>query len=202
VKTVGCEDHEELYQDGLCMAAKLLDGLERRGKSVTPGNVAYYTILHLKSGRRSYSTGHTDVMGSATQIGKNSMVLSFEEEVGWDAETDEAVNLGELLASSAEDPSMTAARNLDWESFLDQSDPRYLCIIYDLASGHTMLDTARACRMTYHDVRLIRDRLVEDLEEFMGDDAIADASRVPAWRGNLQVDKEKMACRADRRRVG
>jgi len=89
VKTVGCEDHEELYQDGLAMAAHMLDGLEKRGKEVTPGNVAYYTLLHLKSGRRSYSTGHTDVMGSATQIGHNSMVLSFEEEVGHDDELNE-----------------------------------------------------------------------------------------------------------------
>ena len=54
VHKVGAEDDEELYQDGLAMAAKLLDGLERRGKQVTPGNVAYYTILHLKSGG-----GHT-----------------------------------------------------------------------------------------------------------------------------------------------
>lgn len=43
---------------------------------------------------------------------------------------------------------------------------------------------------------------MEDLEEFMGDDAIADAVRPAAWRGNIQVDKEKMACRADRRRRG
>ena len=200
VHKVGCEDDEELLADGVAMAAHLMDGLEQRGKQVTPGNVAYYTLLHLKSGRRSYSTGHTDVMGSGTQIGHNSMVLSFEEEVGWDAETDEAVNLGDLLASSAEDPSMSAARNLDWEDFLDQSDPRYLCIIYDLASGHSMFDTAKACRMTYHDVRLIRDRLVEDLEQWMGPSAIEDAARVPAWRGSIMVDREKTACRADRRR--
>ena len=82
VNKVGAEDDEEIFQDGLCMAAKLMDGLEKRGKQVTPGNVAYYTLLHLKSGRRSYSTGHTDVMGSATQIAHNSMVLSMEEEVG------------------------------------------------------------------------------------------------------------------------
>jgi len=200
VKTVGCEDHEELYQDGLALAANMLDRLEQRGKQVTPGNVAYYTILHLKSGRRSYSTGHTDVMGSATQISQNSMVLSFEEEVGYDAELDEAVRLEDMLTGSHDDPSTAGARNLDWEEFISTHDCRYLCIIHDLASGRTMIDTARACRMTYNDVRIIRDRLVEELEEWLGPDAIADASHVPSWRGNVLVNREKTACRADRRR--
>jgi len=200
VRTVGCEDHEELYQDGLAMAAHMLDGLEKRKKQVTAGNVAYYTLLHLKSGRRSYSTGHTDVMGSATQISQNSMVLSLETEVGFDEELSEPVRLEEMLASSTEDPSQEAGRNLDWEEFLETHDCRYLCIIHDLASGHTMLDTAKACRMTYNDVRLIRDRLVEDLEQWMGPTAIEDAAKIPMWRSNLMQDHERMACRADRRR--
>ena len=183
VKTVGCEDHEELYQDGLAMAAHLMEGLEKRGKEVTPGNVAYYTILHLKSGRRSYSTGHTDVMGSATQIGHNSMVLSFEEEVGHDDELNEPIRLEEMLADHHDDPSMAAGRNLDWEEFISTHDCRYICIIHDLASGFSMLDTSRACRMPYHEIRELRERLVDDLEEFMGDDAIADSAAVPGWRG-------------------
>ncbi len=202
VKTVGCEDHEELYQDGLCMAAKLLDGLEARGKCVTAGNVAYYTILHLKSGRRSYSTGHTDVMGSATQIGHKSMVLSLEEEVGFDEELGEPVRLEEMLSCSQDDPSMEAARNMDWEEFLGCHDMRYTCIVYDLGSGRTMLDTARACGMTYNGIRELREQLVEELQAWMGPTAIADAARVPCWFGNIMQDRERTACRADRRRVG
>lgn len=111
-------------------------------------------------------------------------------------------HLGELLTCSMDDPSITAGRVMDWEEFISSYDCRYVCIIYDLASGFTMLDTARACRIPYHDIRELRDRLMEDLEEFMGPSAIADAVRVPRWRGNIQVDKEKMACRADRRRLG
>ena len=116
------------------MAAQMLDGLEQRGKQVTPGNVAYYTILHLKSGRRSYSGGRTDVMGSSTQLDHSAMVLSLEEEVGY---------------------------------------------------GH---------------MRVVKERMAEELREYLGDQAIADALRVPGWKGNILVDKEKMACRADRRR--
>jgi hypothetical protein len=104
------------------------------------------------------------------------------------------------MAGHHDDPSMAAGRNMDWEEFTASHDCRYLCIIHDLASGRTMLDTAMACGMTYHDIRELRDRLVEDLGEFMGPSAIADAARVPEWRGSIMVDKESMACRANRRR--
>jgi len=133
VRAVGCEDGEELYQDGLAMAAHMLDGLEKRGKQVTPGNVAYYTLLHLKSGRRSYSTGSSDVMGSRTQMALHSVVLSLETEVGWDGEIDEPVRLEEMLTCSDEDVAAAAGRNLDWEEFISTHDPRYLCVIHDMA---------------------------------------------------------------------
>jgi hypothetical protein len=139
-------------------------------------------------------------MGSATQIGHNSMVLSLETEVGFDEELGEPVRLEEMLTDGHDDPSMAAGRNVDWEEFLDQHDVRYLCIVHDLGSGRTMLDTARACRMPYHEIRELRDRLVEELEEWMGPDAIADAAAVPGWRGSIMVDRERTACRADRRR--
>lgn len=44
VRTVGSEDHEELIQDTICMAARLYENAERAGKQVTPGNIAYYAI--------------------------------------------------------------------------------------------------------------------------------------------------------------
>jgi len=50
------------------MAAKLLDRTERQNKTVTPGNIAYFTILHIKSGRRSTGSSMVDVMGTGTQL--------------------------------------------------------------------------------------------------------------------------------------
>ena len=49
-------------------------------------------------------------------------------------------------------------------------------------------------------MRVVKERMAEELREYLGDQAIADALRVPGWKGNILVDKEKMACRADRRR--
>ncbi len=51
VYAIGCEDRMELLQDGTAMAAKILINATKNGKKVTPGNVAYYTLQHLNSGR-------------------------------------------------------------------------------------------------------------------------------------------------------
>ena len=53
VHCLGAEDHNELIQDATAMAAKMMHNVELAGKQVTPGNIAYYTIQHQKSGRRS-----------------------------------------------------------------------------------------------------------------------------------------------------
>jgi hypothetical protein len=200
VGKVGIDDAEELVQDAIAVAAKMLHDLERRGKSVTPGNVAYYTILNIKSGRRSTGTGRTDVMMPGTQLDGTSCVLSLEDEVGYDPELDEPIRLGEMLADSADDPSMEGARNLDWESFLQSRDYRYRVIVQGIVEGKTTLATAKECGEKYRHVRELRVKLAADVREFMGPDAMANCLRTPAWKGNVTVDREKAACRADRRR--
>lgn len=53
VHFVDAEDAHEVIQDSIAMAAKMLHNAERNRKKVTPGNIAYYTILHQKAARRS-----------------------------------------------------------------------------------------------------------------------------------------------------
>ena len=55
VSFVGSEDAEEVLQDATLMAARMLARARANGKTVTPGNIAYYTMLHVRSGRRSHS---------------------------------------------------------------------------------------------------------------------------------------------------
>jgi hypothetical protein len=200
IKTVGAEDSEELFQDAMAVAAKMLHDLEQRNKNVTPGNVAYYTILHLKSGRRSYSAGRTDVMGSGTALDGRSCVLSFEEPAGTDAETGEEVPLGDMLAGHGDDPSMSATRMLDWDQFLKTHDDRYSELVCDLAVGKNAMEFANNRSESYFRVRQLKEKLAGDVREYFGDDAIADSLRIPGWRGNIQADHERAACRADRRR--
>jgi len=200
VRKVGAEDDEELYQDGLAMAAHLLHGLEQRGKQVTAGNVAYYTILHMKSGRRSYSGGRTDVMGSGTQLDHNSMVLSFEEAVGFDEELGEPITLGELLTTEDDDPAMTAGRNLDWSEFMDTHDHRFEAILDATASGQTMEPVAHRYGCSLSTISTLKRRLSAELQETFGEDILLDVARRPEWQSSINVERERVACRADRRR--
>ena len=48
-------------QDSIARAAKRMHNVEAAGKTATPGNIAYYTIQHVKSGRRSTGSSHADV---------------------------------------------------------------------------------------------------------------------------------------------
>ena len=200
IKPVGAEDAEELLQDALAVAAKMLHDLEQRNKTVTPGNVVYFTMLHMRSGRRSYSAGRTDTLGSGTQLDGKSCVLSMEEEVGYDPELDAPITLEQVLEGHHEDPALAAGRNVDWELFLSSHDYRYGVIVKGIAEGRTLTETSKCCGAGYSRVYQLRNQLAADLREFMGAEATADAAKIPAWRGNLLVDKEKTACRADRRR--
>ena len=200
VKTVGAEDSEELVQDAIYAAARMLESVERNGKTVTAGNIAYYAILHMKSGRRGNSCGRTDVLAPSTQLDGSSSVLSMEEEVAFDPDTDEPITLGELLASEREDPAMTAAREIDWDLFLATHDNRYGVIVAGLLEGKNFGESVEGCGTGFSRVYQLKAKLASDLIEFMGAQAIADSTRIPAWRAHIVADRERVACRADRRR--
>ena len=195
IKSVGAEDKEELLQDGLCMAAHLLDANERNGKKVPASSVAYYTILHLKSGRRSHSANRTDAYSSGCQLDGKAAVLSMETEVGWDPEMNEPIRLGEFLSCSQDDPSMTAARDLDWEQFLASHDYRYGVILKDIIHDKTALEEAKDMGVHYHKARELRYKLADELREFMGPDAVADSVKTPLWRAGVHAERERSACR-------
>ena len=200
VHPVGAEDAEELVQDAIAMAARMLQNVENAGKRVTAGNIAFYTILHMKSGRRSQCRSRADVMAPGTSLDHNSCVLSLEEEVGFDPELNEPITLSELLASHHEDPSMAGARNIDWEVFIASHDYRYGVIVAGMIEGRNLSETARECGSVYWQLHELKQKLAEELREFLGDEAIEDSARIPTWRRNLTVDREKAACQADRRR--
>ena len=200
VKTVGAEDSEELVQDATYAAARMLDSVERAGKKVTAGNIAYYAILHMKSGRRGSGCGRTDALATATQLDASSSVLSMEEEVGYDPETDEAITLGDLLASEHEDPALAAARDIDWDLFLATHDYRYGVIVQGLLEGKNFGETASGCGAGFTHIYRLKAKLAEDLLAFMGRQAIADSVRIPAWRAHIVADRERVACRVERLR--
>ena len=87
VAHVGSEDDAELLQDGTVMAAKILTNATRKGKRVTAGNVAFYTLQHMKSGRRTVGYSGVDVLPSGTQLNGRSTVSSIHEKMPMCSET-------------------------------------------------------------------------------------------------------------------
>jgi hypothetical protein len=53
IQFVGAEDAQEVTQDTIAMAAKIVHNAEAAKKKISPGNAAYYAMQHAKSGRRA-----------------------------------------------------------------------------------------------------------------------------------------------------
>lgn len=195
---IGSEDAQELIQDGIAMAAKILTNAQKKGKKVTAGNVAYYTLKHLKSGRRSVGFSNADVLGSATQLNGRSTVTSIHEEVVLNTEVNGTVSVSELISIDVEDPSTKAARKLDWQEFHASLDPKDQELIECMAEGCTARESRKHLRISSGTARNRIHRLRRSLLAFFGDSLFDEACRQPQWFNDLRAVKEHSACHCAR----
>ena len=198
VSQIGAEDPEELIQDSVCTAAKLLHNAENQNKKVTAGNVAYYTILHMKSGRRSTGHSNADVLGSATQLNGRSQTYSFDEPVQID-ELGEEFTVNDVLSLDDEDPGQKAARKMDWEFFLASLSDREKSVVEGLLTGLNGSEIARMFGLDPSTIQYFKQRLGMKILEYMGPDILVEIRRRPGWKNNLNANRERLACRIDRR---
>ena len=200
VHCIGAEDHEELVQDATAIAAKMLHNVELAGKQVTPGNIAYYTIQHCKSGRRSTGSSVVDIMAAGTQLNGNTRLHSLNEVVATDDETGgEIFELQDVFSQDSEDPSQIAARNLDWQTLMARLPAREKAIIVALVEGRTVADVAVAFNLDRSTLQVSKYRLADLILEFMGADILVEVLRLPGWKHDLNTNRERLACRHDRR---
>jgi hypothetical protein len=199
VHCVGSEDAQELIQDSIAMAAKMLHNTEQAGKQVTPGNIAYYTIQHIKSGRRSTGSSTVDVYGSGTQLKGNTRLNSLEEVVASNEESGgEIFELHDVLSRDEEDPGTKAARKMDWQSFMASLSARDQAIIQFLIEGKTGSAMARKLGVCTSTIQHSKKNLAVKIQEFMGFEILVDIQRSPRWKHDLQSIREKMACKYER----
>jgi DNA-binding NarL/FixJ family response regulator len=196
---VGSEDAQELVQDAVALAARMLHLAEAKKKKVTAGNIAYYTIQHSKSGRRSVGNSVADVYGTGTQLSGRVRLASFDEPVHTDENSGESLTLGDVFGLEAEDPSVTAARNLDWETFLAAQNKRGKAILQALLEGRSFTEVAKEFRVSLSAIQGHKNQLGSKLLEFMGSDILQDLAHKPQWQMNLETARERMACREARR---
>ena len=194
VPAVGCEDAQELTQDAVALAARLLHQAEANGKSVTAGNIAYYALQHAKSGRRSVGYSNADVLGTATQLNGRSLVKSLHAPVPLpeDAEAD----FLDLFESEPEDPSCLAARKLDWAAFLATVEERARAILLCVAEGGSLRSVAIRWGVSDSTMQGYKRKLAAAIREFMGADVLTLIVKQPAWKSNLVALRERQVGRA------
>jgi hypothetical protein len=199
---VGVEDHAELVQDGITMAARMVDRLEQQSKlnnGAGASNVAYYTLQHLKSGRRAAGSSCVDVHGSMTQLNGCVDNHSLSEVVNQNDAGEEIFELHDVVASDTEDPATIAARNIDWQAFAGSLTKLEKLLIECLLSGQSLTDAAKRARVHYSTMINYRQKLAVKLLDFMGSDILRDIACTPHWRIGLDCERQILACRADRR---
>jgi DNA-binding NarL/FixJ family response regulator len=201
VLCVGAEDAQELVADGIAMAARMVDRLDKQGKlkKVTPGNIAYYTIQHLKSGRRAGGTSTVDIMAPATQLNGTTQLHSLHEVVSQNEAGDEIFELHDVISCDREDPSAKATRKLDWETFLAGLSEVETLVVEFICAGKTLRAASRSAGVSDSTMQTHRRRVANKLLEFMGISILRDIAVLPHWKVGLDCERELMACRADRR---
>jgi DNA-binding NarL/FixJ family response regulator len=198
VNYVGSEDAEELIQDSIAIAAKMLHSAEAAGKQLTPGNLAHYALKHVKSGRRSTGSSVVDVMAPGTQLNGHAWLNSLDEPVA-DQTSGESFTFNDVLASDQEDPATIAGRNLDWQSLLTRLTAREKAMVTYLLEGKTVSDVAWALRVSRSAMQQCKERLVHLIREFMGRDILVEVLRLPGWKDDLNASRQRLACRFERR---
>jgi hypothetical protein len=201
IQPVGAEDHAELVQDGITMAAKMIDRVEAQGKlgKVTAGNIAFYTLQHLKMGRRANGSSRVDVLATGTQLDGNTELHSLNEVVAQSENGFEIFELQDVISQDTEDPSTQAARNIDWDAFMAGLSCIEKLVVEFLSAGKTLRDAGRKAGLSDSSMQTYRNRIAAKLLDAMGADILKDIAQIPGWRIGLDCERELMACRADRR---
>ena len=195
VKTVGCEDVDELIQDTVTSAAQMLEACEVNGKPIYPASVAFYAIQRGKSGRRSYGATRTDVLCASAQLDGNVACESMDEGIRNDDGDGGMLSLHDLLASNTEDPAQQAVRQLDWAEVLSDLDCRKLEILRAVAEGGTLNKLARKFGVSNPRITQLKCELARQIKQRLGDDVLADVARRPRWASSVYAQQEADACR-------
>jgi DNA-binding NarL/FixJ family response regulator len=196
VSFVGAEDAQEIVQDTIAMAAKIVHNAEANQKNISPGNAAYYALQHAKSGRRSVGYSNADALATATRLNGKSKVRSIHDPIPVPDETNEEFAFQELFESEQEDPSQTAARKIDWEVFMSRQTDKARAIIQCVAEGGSLKSLAAKFQLSQSTILYHKERLAKSIKEFMGEDVLALVVKQPEWKSNLRAMREKHTVRA------
>ena len=201
VLCIGSEDHEELVQDAIYQAARMIDRVESQGKlgKVSASNISYYVIQHIKEGRRANGLSRVDIMATGTQLDGSSKLHSISEVVSESEGGDEIYELHDVISNNYDDPGIEAARRLDWQEFSLSLTRLEKLLIECLLNGLGVGGAAELGKVSYWTMLDYRRKIAVKLLEYMGNDILKDIASTPTWRIGLDCERELLACRAERR---
>lgn len=199
VPLVGCDDVQELVQDGTVMALAILTSAQASGRNVTGGNVAFYTIKSLRSGRRSTGQRKGDVLNPMAQLNGAFRVHPLDETVGCSDDCpDGPLTFVESLAARTEDPAEAALRRLDWAPLVASLDPAAREVLGSLMRGEDLTKLVPRLKRSRSALQNDKERLARLVRTHLGEDVLRQVQEPPRWMDNLTARNEKTACRAER----
>jgi hypothetical protein len=199
IPIVGPDGPEELLQDGLAIAIQIHRGAKRARKKVNAGNIAHYTILALRSGRRSTGYRANDVLHPAAQLNGHARVQSMDEPLRNDEDGDEPLTLHDCLAANVDDPASAAARHLDWEMVIEFLERTAKAILVALIEGRELtllVSRLKRSRTALHYDKVKLGRLIQ---AYLGKDILVQAQARPGWTNTIEAVRERLTCRTERR---
>ena len=196
IPKIGPEDNDEVLQDTTLMAARMMESAENAGHPITAGNACYYAVKAARTGRRSYYTGRSDAMSPGCQIDGKARHEWLDAEVEF--ETGDTGTMHDIVGSYGYqgdecDPAEQAARNIDWQSFLESHPPRHRVAISVLLEGGTMREAGKRCGIGDSAALLLKRRIAADLIEYFGEDEIRRLLEgvKPAWESDLEMSRAR-----------
>ena len=197
VQMIGSENHQELVQDTIASAAKMVESCEVRGKKIIPNSIAYYAIQQSKHGRRSYAATRADALCPAAQL-DTTVTLEYLDDDGVDVEDPEGSTLHDVLASREEDPSQKAAREIDWAELLEDFNERDIAVLQCTVNGGRLDKLAAQFGVSSARLCQLKRELGKQVKLRWGEDALENAMRIPAWNGSVNATRERSACQHER----
>ena len=173
----------------------MIESVEAREKAVSPGNVAYYVLQAMKSGRRSGYSGRQDVMCPSAQLDNVVEVSSMDEQVGND---DDPMTLHDCLAGTGEDPATMAGRNLDWGLVMERLNSREQYVVRETGRGTEGLTMAAALKVSTPRVVQIKRGVSQKIRAAWGENVVADVTGETRWQRHVRAMMERRTCRACR----
>ena len=190
------EDAAELVQDGLAIAAGMLEADEKAGRTSLPTSIAFYTVQRLKSGSRSHSSSTTDVLSLFAQRSGKVSVVSMHGAINQQSDDgDENLCIGDLLTFRGDDPGTKACRSLDWHEFFDSLGARERDVVRDISQGIAFKHTAGKLNISQPRLTQIKQRIGRQIKAYMGGSIQTEILEKPLWEKSVRSTRENDAAR-------